>query len=82
MDRKILFSVGKEDDTFFYVATTDFEAKDGLNVLAATIDFTVKVAQEMVGLTLEEAELNIYKAVDTALKKAEIDAGIRKESED
>lgn len=82
MDRKILFSVGKEDDTLFYVATTDFEAKDGLNVLATTVDFAIKVAQEMVGLTLEEAELNIYKAVDTTLKKAEIDAGIRKESED
>lgn len=69
MEKKILFMAVKEDDKLGYEVLKDFEAKDGLNVLAMAVDFTYRVAKEMIGLTDQEAQHNIYKAVDIALSK-------------
>lgn len=71
MEKKILFMVVKDGDNIGYEAFKEFEAKDGLNVLGAAVEFAMAVAQEMVGLTMEEAELNIYRAVDKTLKRLE-----------
>lgn len=69
MEKKIVFVVTKNDNSLGYEVLQGFEAKDGLNVLGCAIEFAMAVGQQMVGLTQEEAQLNIYKAVDKTLAR-------------
>lgn len=69
MEKKIVFVITKNDNSLGYEVLQGFEAKDGLNVLSCAIEFAMAVGQQMVGLTQEEAQLNIYKAVDKTLAR-------------